>query len=145
MKPNRSVERISSRVPLERLWRRGSRSLSDAELLCVLLRSGGSTAQGVLAGGLAGLLHWEPERLLRQPGFGRVRGGTVLALIELTRRLARVRMPQRRLMERRDLVRFQGHSGTNSESLRFDFRRVARVPAAGGYPSEGVSPGGPPQ
>ena len=46
-----------SEDPLERLWRRGSRALSDAELLSVLLRSGGSSeralemAQGCLAGG----------------------------------------------------------------------------------------------
>lgn len=100
---------LSEEEPLERLWRRGSRSLSDAELLCVLLRSGGSAralewAQELLAGtGLAGLMHWEPEGL-RQRGFGRVRGGAVLALIELTRRIARVRMPERQLMERRDRV-----------------------------------------
>lgn len=73
---------LSEEEPLERLWRRGSRSLSDAELLCVLLRSGDSAralkwAQEVLAG------HWEPEGL-RQQGFGRVRGGAVL---HFTRRL----------------------------------------------------------
>ena len=100
---------LSEEEPLERLWRRGSGSLSDAELLSVLLRSGSSAralewAQEVLAGtGLAGLMHWEPEGL-RQRGFGGVRGGAVLALIELTRRTARVRMPQRQLMERRDRV-----------------------------------------
>ena len=98
-----------SEAPLERLWRRGSRSLSDAELLSVLLRSGGSKAlemaQDLLAGsGLAGLLHWEPQRLLSQRGFGKVKAGTVLALIELMRRMARVRMPRRQLMTRRDLV-----------------------------------------
>lgn len=107
--PTLRVDSVSE-SPLERLWRRGSRALSDAELLSVLLRSGGSSvqalemAQGVLAGGLAGLLHWEPERLLGQPGFGRLRAGAVLALAELTRRLARVRLPLRRLLERRDQV-----------------------------------------
>ncbi len=101
---------VSEEGPLERLWRRGSRSLSDAELLSVLLRSGGSSAraleraQEMLAGGLAGLLRWEPQRLLRQRGLGRLRGGAVLALIELTRRMARVRMPQRQLMRRRGRV-----------------------------------------
>lgn len=107
--PSRHV--VNEEAPLERLWRRGSRSLSDAELLSVLLRSAGSSAQAleraqqVLAGtGLVGLPHWEPERLLAQQGFGPVQGGAVLALIELTRRMAHVRMPQRRLMERQDLV-----------------------------------------
>ena len=102
----------ASEAPLERLWRRGSRALSDAELLSVLLRSGGSSeqalemAQKVLAGGLAGLMNWEPETLLRQPGLGRVRAGIVLALVELTRRVARVRLrlSPRRLMDRRDQV-----------------------------------------
>lgn len=102
--------RVSDETPLERLWRRGSGALSDAELLSVLLRLGGSSeralemAQRVLSGGLAGLLKWEPEKLLRQPGLGQVRAGTVLALVELTRRLARVRLPPRRLMDRRDQV-----------------------------------------
>ncbi len=99
----------SEEPPLERLWRRGTRSLSDAELLAVLLRSGGSqamaleTAQEVLAGsGLVGLLHWEAPALQR--GFGVAKACTVLALAELARRMARLRMPQRQLMERRDLV-----------------------------------------
>ena len=87
---------VSEEEPLERLWRRGSRLLSDAELVSVLLRSGDS----------ARALKWAQEvpEGLRQRGFGRVRGGAVLALIELTRRIARVRMPQRQLLERRDRV-----------------------------------------
>ncbi len=88
---------VSEEEPLERLWRRGSRSLSDAKLLSVLLRSGNSARAA---------LKWAKEvpEGLRQRGFGRVRGGAVLALIELTRRIARVRMPQRQLLERRDRV-----------------------------------------
>ncbi len=98
-------------APLERLRRRGSSSLSDAELLSLLLRSGCSQArslemaQEVLAGsGLVGLLHWKPPTLLRLKGFGVAKVGTVLALAELVQRMARARMPQRQLMEPRDRV-----------------------------------------
>jgi DNA repair protein RadC len=107
----KSHDALNGEIPLERLWRRGGSALSDVELLSVLLQPGCSPAsalemaQGVLAGaGLAGLLHWEAQALLRQQGFGVTKACVVIALVELMRRMARVQIPQRQLMERRDLV-----------------------------------------
>jgi len=101
----------SDETPLERLWRRGRRSLSDAELLSVFLRAGCSQAQSlemarkVLAGaGLAGLLYWEASKLLDKTGLGVAKVGTLLALAELVRRISYARMPQRQLMKDRDRV-----------------------------------------
>ena len=102
---------LSEEAPLERLLRRGSRSLTDAELLCVFLRAGCSQAraleiaQGVLAGsGMAGLLYWEPSTLLSIRGLGTTKAATLLALAELVRRIVYARMPQRQLMNCRDRV-----------------------------------------
>lgn len=107
----RQVATHPEEAPLGRLGRRGSSSLSDAELLSLLLRSGCSQArslemaQEVLAGsGLVGLLHWKPPTLLRLKGFGVAKVGTILALAELTQRMTRARVPQRQLMEQRDRV-----------------------------------------
>ncbi len=74
--------------------------LSDAELVSTLLRCGCSedTALAVLGNsGLASLLRLEESA---KRGFGRARTATVLAAVEL----ARIRIPERRLMERLDLV-----------------------------------------
>ena len=87
--------------PRDRLLRRGAVSLSDAELLAVLLRPGLpghralGTAQDLLAdlGGLRGLLCANP-RNTRRPGLGQAKTASLLAAIELSRRLARTRIPR---------------------------------------------------
>ena len=97
--------------PRERLLRSGSATLSDAELLAVLLRTGRpgvsaiEMAQELLAerGGLGGLLRAQPSALRRR-GLGAAKSATVLAAIELGRRLARARMPRRDLLDRPDVV-----------------------------------------
>ncbi|MGH0028648.1 MAG: RadC family protein [Myxococcota bacterium] len=89
--------------PRERLLRLGSTSLSDAELLALLLRTGSrgrtalEVAQRVLAerGGLAGLARSAVEELVRVPGLGPARAAGVLAAVELGRRLAGRRLPER--------------------------------------------------
>ncbi len=97
--------------PRERLLHAGGAALSDAELLAVLLRTGrpGMSAiemgQELIAerGGLGGLLLTDPAKL-RRPGLGAAKSATLLAAIELGRRLARVRMPRRDLLDRPDAV-----------------------------------------
>ena len=97
--------------PRERLLRSGSASLSDAELLAVLLRTGRpgvsaiEMAQELLAerGGLGGLLRAQPSSLRRR-GLGEAKAASLLAAIELGRRLARARMPRRDLLDRPDVV-----------------------------------------
>ena len=82
--------------PRERLLEHGGRSLADSELLAVLLRTG---RKGVSAlqmamdllresGGLAGLLTATPHSL-RRCGIGPAKAATLLAAVEVGRRMAR--------------------------------------------------------
>ncbi len=97
--------------PRERLLHSGGAALSDAELVAVLLRTGrpGMSAiemgQELIAerGGLGGLLLTDAAKLRRR-GLGPAKAATLLAAIELGRRLARVRMPRRDLLDRPDSV-----------------------------------------
>jgi DNA repair protein RadC len=80
--------------PRERLLAHGAQSLSDPELLAIVLGSGSvglnviEVAQGLLArsGGLAGLVQASLDELRDQPGVGMARGTAVLAALELGRR-----------------------------------------------------------
>lgn len=100
-----------SDLPRDRLLRIGAKALSDVELVAVLLRTGvrGSSvlemAREVLEenGGLAGLVEVSASSLVRR-GLGEAKAATVLAAVELGRRLARARIPRRRLLERPDTV-----------------------------------------
>ncbi len=97
--------------PRERLLQAGGAALSDAELVAVLLRTGrpGISAiemgQELIAerGGLGGLLSADATHLKRS-GLGNAKAATLLAAVELGRRLARVRMPRRDLLDRPDAV-----------------------------------------
>lgn len=80
--------------PREKLLARGPASLSDAELLALLLRSG-LRGKGVLMlaqevlqtfGGLAGLLHTEAQALKRIKGLGPAKQAELLAVLEISRR-----------------------------------------------------------
>jgi DNA repair protein RadC len=82
--------------PRERLLEQGSGSLSDSELVAVLLRTG-STGSSALEtalrllddnGGLAGLLGATPQSL-RRKGIGPAKAAGLLAAFEIARRLAR--------------------------------------------------------
>jgi DNA repair protein RadC len=83
--------------PRERMLRKGAASLSNAELLAILLRTGTydesvmRVAERVLAeaGGLRGLVGITAERLMRIRGIGAAKAMQVQAGIELGRRLAR--------------------------------------------------------
>jgi DNA repair protein RadC len=82
--------------PRERLLRQGGSSLSDSELLALLLRTGRAgvsvlqMAMDVLRenGGLTGLLTATPHSL-RRSGLGPAKAATLLAAVEVGRRLAR--------------------------------------------------------
>ena len=96
-----------SERPRERLLEQGSVSLSDAELVGVLLRTGYRGASAVqLArtlldenGGLSGLLGATPQMLCRK-GLGKAKAAGLLAALEIARRLARKEIQERKPMSR---------------------------------------------
>lgn len=81
-------------MPREKLARRGVGALSDAELLAILLRTGGqgmpvvTLARHLLdsLGGLRGLFRTRQLALMKQPGLGPAKSAQLLAVIELARR-----------------------------------------------------------
>lgn len=81
-------------LPREKLARQGVGVLSDAELLAILLRTGGrgvpvlSLARGLLEkqGGLRGLFQTGWRTLLDQPGLGPAKAAQLVAVTELARR-----------------------------------------------------------
>ena len=84
-----------SDLPRERLLAQGSASLSDAELLALLLRTGArgrSAAQLahdlLAANGLAALAEAAPAELARVRGVGPAKAAGIVAALELGRRLA---------------------------------------------------------
>ncbi len=87
--------------PRERLWRVGPEALADRELLAILLRTGSrdrnalAFAEALLveAGGLDGLARTAPDDLVRIAGIGGAKASSVLAALELARRVARRRGP----------------------------------------------------
>jgi len=85
----------------QRLWRFGVKSLNDEDLVTLLLRGSSGHAAEILQGGLAGLMQLAPSS---RPGFGKANLAILLAAVELARRLARARIPERRLLDRTDLV-----------------------------------------
>jgi DNA repair protein RadC len=98
--------------PRERLLAKGAASLSDAELLAVLLRTG-RKGEPVLemarnwladAGGLAGLAALDVEELRRRPGVKEAKATVVAAALELGRRLARQQVKARSLLDRPELA-----------------------------------------
>jgi len=97
--------------PRERLLRFGGEMLSDTELVAILLRVGrrGQSAIEMAAevlreaGGVSGLLAAKARSLERR-GLGRAKAATLLAAIELGRRLARTRIPDRDALNQPELV-----------------------------------------
>ncbi len=98
--------RGASQDPRKRLWCRGVKSLTNEDLLGLLLRgpSVRELAEDALQDGLAGLMQLDACLLLQRPGFGKANTAIVLAAVELSLRLARVRIPERRPLSRIDLV-----------------------------------------
>lgn len=81
--------------PQERLQRLGPAAMSEAELLALLLRSGGrkldvlgiSHALLEQAGSLKGLLRWSAEDFEQIPGIGRVKAMQLITVMEFARRV----------------------------------------------------------
>jgi DNA repair protein RadC len=88
--------------PRERILRHGAGSLSENELMVLLLRTGSRSCPVIElsgrvlreCGGLAGLKGLEADRLLRL-GLGPARTAGLLAAVELGRRMARAQLPLR--------------------------------------------------
>jgi DNA repair protein RadC len=86
--------------PRERLAALGPEALADAELLALLLRTGGAGRDALALaawllsrhGGLAGLGAAATSELARAPGMGPAKSATLVAALELGRRLAARRL-----------------------------------------------------
>lgn len=93
--------------PRQRLLRSGGPSLSDPELLSIILGNGCrevcslDLARQILeeVRGLVGLVGIQAETLQRR-GIGEAKAASVLASLELARRLARADIPERELLDR---------------------------------------------
>jgi len=93
--------------PRERLLQQGGSALADSELLAVLLRTGRRGASAIQMamdvlrenGGLSGLLTATPHSL-RRHGLGPAKAASLLAAVELGRRLAREQLLDREPLSR---------------------------------------------
>jgi DNA repair protein RadC len=100
--------------PREKLLARGAASLSDTELLALLLRTG-TRGRGVLQmasevltafGGFAGLLHTAAEELKRIKGLGgSAKRAELLAVMELARRAMSQQLREREVFSSPDAVK----------------------------------------
>jgi DNA repair protein RadC len=100
-----------SEQPRERLLRMGPASLTDSELLCVLLAPRGSghpvltLANALLSagGGLKALFQRDPHELAALPGLGPARAAQLLAALELGRRVQKATEARPRLRLPKDV------------------------------------------
>lgn len=101
--------------PYEKCLEYGTGSLSDAELLAVILRTGtnGCTAvqlaQKILKcskshEGLAGIHHLSMKELMQIPGIGKVKAIQIKAIGELSKRLARTQAKYQMMFNRPDTI-----------------------------------------
>lgn len=109
---NRLRETAVGERPQERLEKHGAGSLSDTELLAMLLRSG-TRGQDVLtlasrliakAGSLAGLISCHPEDLMKVAGIGRVKALQLVTVMEIARRVVGQQVGDSPLLNRADLI-----------------------------------------
>jgi DNA repair protein RadC len=88
----------SDERPYEKCLKEGAQSLSDAELLSVIIRTGNreenslALAQKILAlnypkKGILGLLHLSMQELMQIKGIGKVKGAQLLCIGELSKRI----------------------------------------------------------
>ncbi len=114
--------------PREKLLARGAAALSDTELLALLLRTG-TKGLGVLQmaedvlknfGGIAGLLHTEPQALKRVRGLGgTAKRAELSAVMELARRAAGQKLKAREAFESPEAVKryVQFHLGHRTHEV----------------------------
>lgn len=104
---------LQNERPRERLLRSGPQSLSDAELLAIILRTGTqqlpvlALAQQLLEhlGGLRGLLATETALLLKQKGIGLAKACELQAMSEINRRALEQALQQGPIMNQPRLVK----------------------------------------
>lgn len=91
-------EMPKSEQPREKLFRYGAKSLSDAELLAVILRNGTRNmtalqlAQALLAQkgqSLLNLIYMNPEEMKQIPGIGQIKAAQLKCIAELAERIAK--------------------------------------------------------
>ncbi len=114
--------------PQERLETHGPNSLSDGELLAMILRSGSkgrnvlSVASEILqqAGSLQGLLKWSDNEFRQVKGVGKVKALQLVTIVEFCRRI-RDRSPAAQpLLDRPDVVfEFMRHKAENLDVEKF--------------------------
>lgn len=101
-------------LPRERLLRAGAATLSDAELVAILIGAGDGRHDGVTFarqllgefGGLRRLLHAAPEQLTRVRGLGAARVARLKALVALAQRHAEAAITDRPLLTDTAAVRY---------------------------------------
>ena len=108
----------STERPRERLWALGPAALTTAELLAIVLSTGGAgqdvlqVARQLLAvsdGSLRRLAQRPHAELLRSPGVGPTKAGRLIAAFELGARASREeRPPAQRIREPEDVLRLFG-------------------------------------
>ena len=97
---SKGCEGLTSQRPRERLSALGSEALSDAELVALLLRTGARGADAVAlarqllagCGGLRGIARAAEGEIRRFPGMGPSKTASLVAALELSRRLAAHRL-----------------------------------------------------
>ena len=95
------------------MFSKGAAALSNAELVALLLRTGNRDASAVdLArrllhshGALTALLVNSPQRMARLPGLGAARAASLLAVMELARRLQKERLERKVILGRPQAVK----------------------------------------
>ena len=94
-----------SLTPEERLIQCGGSAVTDAELLGIVVSRDADLADDLLRsnGGLAGLLSAKVGTLETR-GCSRTLATTLCAIVELSRRLARAKLPKRRILGKRDTL-----------------------------------------
>ncbi len=102
LRRRRQARRLAGDGPRERLARDGPAVLSDAELVALVLRTGGRDADALAVaasllgrrGGLQGISRAAAAELRAEPGVGPAKSASLLAALEIGRRLASRRLPQ---------------------------------------------------
>ena len=110
--------------PMERIMASGAKSLSNAELIAVVIRTGYRNesaiglAERILASvdnGLKGLMNTGPEELMSIPGVGRSKACALAALGELVRRIGTPKM-----LEKINVSCAREAAGIFMDELRFE-------------------------
>ena len=110
--------------PMERIMASGTKSLSNAELIAVVIRTGYRNesaiglAERILASvdnGLKGLMNTGPEELMSIPGVGRSKACALAALGELVRRIGTPKM-----LEKINVSCAREAAGIFMDELRFE-------------------------